>query len=341
MPEKPDDNKNDGLVAVIIPVYNTEAYLAKCLDSVLGQSYSNLDVIVVDDGSTDGSPKILRQYAAKDSRIRIFTQPNSGQAVARNTALAALKPETEFICFVDSDDWMADNAIASMYACLEERHADMVCGLYDKITPEGEKLYTCRAIHSGDDDVISREEMFKRMTARLKSRYTFIWGKLYRRPIVEGIIFPPGKVYEDSICHRMYGKCDRIAFLNEVVYHYLKRPGSTVRSGYDIRRLDKVEILVDRIQYLREEGFHKYSSLCLLQSYVLMLDILIQIPKLDTPIRARVKNLRRLLGIEYGKSSTEGISLKKRFAIWANKHFFWLLYYRKKLYNFQTQDDDQ
>ena len=99
MLEKPESNKNRRLVAVIIPVYNTEPNLRKCLDSVLEQSYSNLDVIVVDDGSTDGSPEVLRQYATKDSRVRIFTQRNSGQSAARNTALDALLPETEFVTF--------------------------------------------------------------------------------------------------------------------------------------------------------------------------------------------------------------------------------------------------
>lgn len=336
-----EKKQSTGLVAVIIPVYNTGDYLARCLDSVLNQSHANLDVLVVDDGSTDNSASILRQYASKDSRVRIITQPNSGQAVARNTALSALKPETEFICFVDSDDWLADNAIASMLECLDERKADMVMGLYDKINPEGQKLYVCGEDHSDNDDVISRAKMFDVLTTGFKSKYTYLWGKLYRKHIVEGLILPPGKVYEDSICHRIYGKCDRIAFLNEVVYHYFMRSGSTVRSGYDIRRLDKVEILVDRIQYLREEGFPEYSTRCLMQAYVLMREILTQVPKLDATIRKRVKNLRRLLAIEYGKSSFNKLSFKERLAYWANNYLFWLLYYRWKHHYSRTRDKAQ
>ena len=341
MLEKPDNNMMGGLVAVIIPVYNTEAYLAKCLDSVLEQSYSNLDVIVVDDGSTDGSLEILQQYAAKDSRVRIFTQPNSGQAVARNTALAALKSETEFICFVDSDDCLADNAIEAMLNCIENKTADMVMGLYDKINPEGKQLYICKNNHYNDDDVISRSEMFALLVKHLISKYTYVWGKLYRKQVVDGLVFPPGKVYEDSICHRLYGKCKRIAFLNMVVYHYNMRPGSTVLSGFDIRRLDKVEVFIDRIQYLRNEGFPEYSTRCLGQAFVLMREILTKVPQLDTAIRERVKNLRRLLAIEYRKSSFDGFSLKERVACWANNYLFWLLYYRWKHHYRKTRDKIQ
>ena len=338
MLEKPDNHKNGGLVAVIIPVYNTNPYLAKCLDSVLKQSYSRLDVIVVDDGSTDGSPEVLRQYATKDSRVRVFTQPNSGQAVARNTALAAIKPETEFICFVDSDDWLVENAIEAMLDSLDKKKADMVMGLYDTIDTEGKQLSICGRNHSVNDDVISRTEMFDLLTKHLIPKYTYVWGKLYRKQVVDGFVFPPGKVYEDSICHRLYGKCARIAFLNKVVYHYLKRLGSTVHSGFDIRRLDKVEIFVDRIQYLRAEGFPEFSTRCLGLAFVLMREILTQIPQLDATIRERVRDLRRLLGIEYRKSSFDGFPLKERVAYWANNYLFWLLYYRWKCHYSRTRD---
>ena len=341
LPEKHEIPPNGGLVEVIVPVYNMEDYLPKCLDSILTQSYSNLDIITVNDGSIDSSMNILENYAQKDSRIRVISQANGGLSAARNTGLESLKPETQYVTFVDSDDWLADNAISSMYTCLEERQADMVIGLYDKITPEGKQLYICREDHYNDDDVISKSQMFDIQTRSISSKYTFAWGKLYRRHVIEDLLFPLGKVYEDSICHRIYGKCNRIAFLNEVVYHYLKRPGSIVRSGYDIRRLDKVEILVDRIQYLREEGFPQYSTRCLMQTYVLMREVLTRIPQLDTAIRERVKNLRRLLGIEYKKTSFAGLSLKERATYWANNYLFWLLYYRWKHRYSRTRDKIQ
>ncbi len=307
-----ESKATNGIVAIIIPVYNTENYLDKCLGSVLAQSYTNLDIITVNDGSPDNSARILEDYAAKDSRVRIITQENKGLSAARNSGLDALKPNTEYIFFLDSDDWLPENAIQQLSICIEEKQADVVCGMYSSWSPEGIKIWNCPENHFGKDNVISKAQMFDLLSNHLLTKYTFSTCKLYRRVLFEGVRFPVGKVYEDSICHRIYGKCTRIAFLNEVVYNYLKRPGSIVNSGFDIRRLDKVEIFIDRIQYLRAEGFPEYSTRCLGQAFVLMREILTQIPQLDTAIRERVKDLRRLLGIEYKKSSFEGFSLKER-----------------------------
>ena len=328
----------NGLVAIIIPVYNTENYLDKCLDSVLAQSYTNLDIITVNDGSTDNSARILEEYASKDSRVRIITQKNKGLSAARNSGLEALKPNTEYIFFLDSDDWLPENAIQQLSICIEGKKADVVCGMYSSWSPEGKMLWNCPQSHFGKENVISRAEMFELLSNHLISKYTFSTCKLYRRVLFEGIRFPVGKVYEDSICHRIYGKCTRIAFLNEVVYHYLQRLGSIVHSGYDIHRLDKVELFIDRIQYLRQEGFPQYSTTCLGQAYVLMREILIQIPQFDSAIRKRVKNLRRLLDIEYQKSNFDGLSFRSRLSFWANNHLFWLLYYRWKLHYRNKRD---
>ncbi len=332
MLEKSVKIQNDGLVSVIIPVYNTESYLAKCLDSVLGQSYHNLDVIVVDDGSTDSSPEILRQYAAKDSRIRVFTQPNSGQSVARNTALDALKPETEFVSFMDSDDYLPSKAISSLKECLEQQEADMVCGLNDKVAPDGTILSTSPQTIIGENNTISRAEMFGLLAKHPISKYGYVWARLYRRHVFESVRFPVGKVYEDSICHRIYGACNRIAFLNEVVYHYLKRPGSVVNSGCDIRKFFQVDLFIDRIQYLRQEGFPEYSVYCLRQAFTRTREILLALPKIDSTIRKRVNGILRQLHIEYNLSSLKFLPFKERIGYWMNNYLFWPLFYRWKIH---------
>ncbi|MBP5639887.1 MAG: glycosyltransferase family 2 protein, partial [Victivallales bacterium] len=257
--ETSNRHDNFGLVTVIIPVFNTAKYLVKCLDSVLGQTYRNIEVLAVDDGSTDGSSVLLSEYARRDSRLTVLTQENQGLSVARNTGLDAMNPETKYVCFVDSDDWLPDDSVASMLDCLEKKAADMVCGLYDIWNDKQRMDWKCPQVHLGDDDVVSRKEIFYMLTNHLISNYTHSWGKLYKVHVVKGCYFPPGKVFEDNICHRFYGKCNSIAFLNGIVYHYLRREGSITHSGFDERRLDIVEIYVDRIQYFREEGFAGYS----------------------------------------------------------------------------------
>ena len=326
-----DNSNGSGLVSVIIPVYNTEAYIAKCLDSVLRQSYSNLEIIAVDDGSKDGSACILADYAAKDKRIRVLSQPNSGQSIARNKALDALTPQTEFVCFVDSDDWIPEDAISTMLACLEQKKADLVIGLYDVVDTLDTSLKTCPETHRGEEDVVSAKEMFDLLTFHLTSNYSQFPGKLYRRHTLDGFRFPPGKVFEDSLCHRVFGKCDRIAFLNKVVYHYLWRQGSTVHSGFDIRRLDKVDMYIDRIKYFREAGYPDYSVACLAQTYMLLRTTLLGFSKLDEKIRSRTKSILQALRAEYTQCSFSSIPFKERFRHWMNHHLFWLTYYRVKL----------
>ena len=330
MPSERNINEG-GLVSFIIPVYNTEAFIGKCLDSILGQSYSNLEVIAVDDGSKDGSARVLAEYAAKDKRIRVLSQPNSGQSVARNKALDALTPQTEYVCFVDSDDWIPADALSSMMACMEQKNADLVIGLYDVVNKEDTSLQVCPETHLGQEDVASTKEMFDLLTFHLVSNYSQFPGKLYRRHTLDGFHFPPSKVFEDSLCHRVFGKCDRIAFLNKVVYHYLWREGSTVHSGFDIRRLDKVEMFIDRIKYFRETGFPDYSVACLAQTYMLLRTTLLGFSKLDGKIRERTDAILQALRAEYRQSSFSSLSLKERFRHWMNHNLFWLTYYRVKL----------
>ena len=327
-----------GLVTIIIPVYNVEAYLEKCLDSVIHQTYTNLDIITVNDGSTDGSMTILEKWASKDSRLRVITQANQGLSAARNAGLATLKPETKFISFVDSDDWLPHDAIQNMVNCLLERQADVVCGLYDSFWPDGTKDTPCSQDLFPNDNVISREKMFELLVKHIKTKYILAWCKLYRKEILDGFHFPAGKFFEDSVCHRIYGKCRRIAFLNEIVYHNLKRPGSITHSGYGIHWLDSIELLVDRINYLREEGFPEYSMTCLKSAYVGMREILLKIPQIDTAIRERVKGLRQMLAIEYINTSLDSLSFKQRLSYWANNHLFWLLYYRWKFHYRRTRN---
>lgn len=324
--------KTSGLVSVIVPVYNVEPFLGKCLESILNQSYTKLDVIAVNDGSTDRSADILKEYASKDARLRIITQPNGGLSAARNTALQALPPETEYVTFVDSDDYLPTDAISSLLNCLLEKQADTAIGLYDTVDEKGNSLEICPETHIGNDDVLNKSQMFELLVFNPISNYTHAWGKLHRRHVVDGFTFPPGKIFEDSSCHRLYGKCTRIAFLNKVVYHYLWRTGSILHSGVTIRHLDKVELFIDRIRYLREEGFQEYSTACLAKTYQLLRITLLAIPHIDSPTMTRVNKLLNLLAEEYRLSSFDSCAFKDRIRHWANAHIFWLTYYRLKIF---------
>ncbi len=313
-------------VAVIIPVYNTVAFLPRCLDSVLAQTYSNLEILVVDDGSTDGSSAVLADYAARDHRIRLFRhERNQGLSAARNTALDAMDAQTAYVYFLDSDDFITSDCIAALKACLEARQADMVIGQFDWVTEKGERMQVCRESHFGNDNVIGPQMMFEQMVYALSSKYTMVHAKLAKRHLFDGYRYPIGKYYEDSYCHHLYGKCRRIAFLNQVVSHYTARAGSIVHI-HDIRMLDKVEMFVDRIQYLREHGYAKLSAHCVKQTYKLLIGKMIAIDVKDEAVKRRRQELCGLIRGQSWLTDHALLSAGNRIWVGVADHAFPLLY---------------
>lgn len=212
-------------VTVIIPVYNSEKYLRECLDSVCNQTYTNLEVICVDDGSTDDSAKILHEYAQKDKRFVIITQENKGQAVARNTALD--KSTGEWVTGLDSDDYLRANAVERAVLCIEN-DVDIVS--FDFLyfyEDTSDKLYSI--------PIPRNRQEGKQKPTRYTVRWTSpeFWGKLWRRSMLEAyeIRFPEGLHFEDLA----YSKCalsiaKNIYVLNEHLYIYRRRHNSTFHT---------------------------------------------------------------------------------------------------------------
>ena len=208
-------------VSVIIPVYNVEKYLARCLDSVLGQSFHDIEVLCIDDGSTDSSPEILRRYADRDARIRIITQENQGVSAARNAGLDAAKGE--WIAFVDSDDEVMPDIWETLLT--EVRDEDAVCFSAEEIQIKDGKQTT---IHSGYFDVkyagpqkLADNDLFDiSMT---------VWDKLYRRCKVEEIVlrFPEGMRFEDNVfVLNFFALYRNVRFYKKKLYKYFRHESS-------------------------------------------------------------------------------------------------------------------
>ena len=209
-------------LSVIIPVYNVEKYLARCLDSVLAQSFSDMEIICVDDGSTDSSPDILRAYAARDARIRLIHQKNRGIAAARNAGLDAAAGR--YVAFVDSDDAVTPDIYKSIFShCPEE--AEGICFSAEEVSePDAEK----RFFSSGYFEVkfsglvsLQDEDLF-RLSAT-------VWDKIFRRDRIEalGLRFPEGVWYEDNaFVWNYFAVCRNTFFLPDKLYLYYRRAGS-------------------------------------------------------------------------------------------------------------------
>ena len=246
------------LVSIIIPVYQVEKYLDKCITSVTKQTYTNLEIILVDDGSIDNCPVICDSWKERDSRIRVIHQKNSGLSVARNEGMKLATGE--FIGFVDSDDWIEPNMYEILLTALWETEADIAVGGVKSFTEDSQDvIYT--QLKTFERTVYSAEEALWMLllVKKPKSSKVYIscavWNKLFRRTIISDIVFPEGKLHEDiPWTAQAIGNSKTVACVNQVCYHYLIRPDSLSRDAQKKVKLvyDELEMYEQRLGYFHE-----------------------------------------------------------------------------------------
>ena len=219
--------QQDILVSVIVPVYNVEQYLPRCVDSILSQTYKNLELILVDDGATDSSGTICDEYAAKDSRVRVIHKENGGLSSARNAGIDIASGE--YLEFVDSDDWIEPDTVESMLGMAVASNVELVAGgRYDVKARTGEKK---KGLCPPRTEVISGEEMVSRMF-RWDNCDSAAPDKLFHRRLFAQIRFPYGKVCEDvPIMYKIVLDAGRVGLLSKPIYNYFHRPGSITFSS--------------------------------------------------------------------------------------------------------------
>ncbi len=239
------------LVSLIIPVYKVEKYLNKCVESVVNQTYKNLEIILVDDGSPDNCPNMCEAWAKKDSRIKVIHRKNGGLSAARNSGIEVAKGE--YFCFVDSDDYVAKDYVKSLYESLKSNNADMaIC----EVTEVNEKYNVI-------DDKKTRERLTNCVKTGLELldlilpaktyAYVVAWNKLYKRELFNNLRYAEGKIHEDEfIIHRLFARCNRVAIIDKPLYYYLKRGDSIIGIGFNIKRINALEAFEDRISLCKE-----------------------------------------------------------------------------------------
>ena len=239
-------------ISVIVPVYKAEAYLRDCIDSILAQTFSDLEVILVNDGSPDGCGSICEEYAAKHSCISVIHQENQGQAAARNHAMTQAKGN--WICFVDSDDAIHPQMIELLYRAAEKSGAGIsMCRML-----EAEQLPEDFCQNYGDTcDVLTMdEETLVQFHDREEYPGWVACAKLIRREIVEKHPFTPGRVYEDNaaVCWWL-GETGVLASLPYPMYFYRGNPGSTTKRSFSLKKLDYQWALGEIIRFCNVSGF--------------------------------------------------------------------------------------
>lgn len=222
------------LISIIVPVYNVEAYLAKCVDSILAQTYTNLEIILVNDGSSDGCGRICDEYAKQDKRIKVIHKKNGGLSDARNVAIDVTTGE--FITFIDSDDYVTDDYIMTLYSLIEKYECKVSIALYNTFV-EGSKPKVVNRVYREDcqTNIKAIEEMF------YQEKYdTASWAKLYHSSLfATGIRYPKGIVYEDlATTYLLIFQSDKVAFCNRRIYNYLLRRDSIEGSSFSSKKMD-------------------------------------------------------------------------------------------------------
>lgn len=241
-------------VSIIVPVYNTAKLLERCVNSLTRQSYRDIEILLVNDGSTDESEKICKGLAAKDERIRYFYQENRGLSAARNTGIK--NSAGEYLCFVDSDDCVAPGYVENLLnLCTENGTKLSLCGyrLTDEATPV-EQIPVPYMLYP--TEVISRRDYFLRIYTDKEILYVVAWNKLYHRSLFENLQYEEGRIHEDEgIIHRIIDRCDKIAVNYQLLYFYTVREGSIMKTeGFNPRKMDFLMFLQERMEYFRGKG---------------------------------------------------------------------------------------
>lgn len=240
------ENTND-LISVIVPVYNVEKYLSQCINSLINQTFKNLEIILVDDGSLDNSGKICDEFSEMDSRIIVIHKENNGLSSARNAGLKIAKGN--FIGFVDSDDWLDENMYEILFKLIKDNDSDISCCKFFKAADSEEKVPVI------DNEIIQSFTNIDGLNNFYTDLYTqtvVAWNKLYKRNLFDNVTYPTGKIHEDEgTTYKLFYKANKITYTNKPLYYYRTTPNSITTRKFNKKRLDIIDVYDEKIKFIR------------------------------------------------------------------------------------------
>lgn len=295
------------LISIIVPVYNVEKYIDRCIRSIVTQTYSNLEILLVDDGTTDNSGYLCDVWEQKDNRIRVIHKENSGLSDARNVGIA--NSNGLYLAFVDSDDYIHPTMIERLYQASRENDAEISLCNWSRVDEQ------CQNIDDKDspikDELLSGKDLIAKLFESKYEYYVVVWNKLYRRCLFDDVKFIKGRTVEDEfIAHRLFGQCNTIVSIRDELYYYLQRSDSIMSSIRQNPTLDYylniMDFLLDRMLYLKSIGMNDYAA----KVYSRMVFLYYRIFELDTDntplINDKIKEMKKEIRGNYGVSRCLG-----------------------------------
>lgn len=237
----------EDLISIIVPVYNVEKYLNNCIKSIIGQTYKNIEIILVDDGSTDNSSKICDDYAKKDKRIKVIHQKNSGLSEARNIGIK--NASGTYIGFVDSDDYIAKDMFEYLFKLVKTNHADISICNYSMVT-EYTNEDKSKNIEKEKIKILDSKDALKELLSE-KRIQNYAWNKLYKKSLFENLSYPAKMKMEDlGTTYKLFLKAKKIILSNQKKYFYLQRPESILNNPDSTLHINNLTLSLERYNYL-------------------------------------------------------------------------------------------
>lgn len=247
------------LISVIVPVYNVERYLEKCIRSILEQSYSEFELLLINDGSTDKSREICEELSKLDDRIRLYHKSNGGLSDARNYGLNRIRGQ--YVAFIDSDDYVHENYLKDLY-CNIKKHDAMVSICSFVLVGEDGRQIDIEQFDS-NTQVILGLDLLERVLTSNGYKYVVAWNKLYKSILFDDLRFDKGKLYEDEFINfRIFYNSFKVAVVHTPLYYYLQRKGSIIKSSMTMEKLEmSIELHKKRLQFYQEKSNQKLYSM--------------------------------------------------------------------------------
>lgn len=266
------------LISVIVPIYHVEKYLNRCVDSIIGQTYTNLEIILVDDGSNDGCPAICDDYAKKDSRIRVIHKENGGLSDARNAGIKEARGE--YLSFVDSDDYIHRDMYRILMDELQKADADVsICSykyVYDGKPDETDERYESEYPVEVMDGIKAQHRYYN---GDVKLELTVAWNKLYKKELFDNLCYPKGKIFEDEYTtYKALYRSNKVCYIDLPLYYYLQRSDSIIGKMAGVRTAGVIDAYLERLAFYKSsdedelwtiEAMHVLHMMCYLTKLAL------------------------------------------------------------------------
>lgn len=302
------------LISIIVPIYKVQDYLEKCIESILVQSITDIELILIDDGSPDECGNICDFYVAKDPRIKVVHKKNEGLSAARNTGLDIAKGE--YVGFVDSDDWIDQNMYETLINLLIANDADIAQCEFIKTSDEEEivdnsERYTV--------EVFSNIESLKNLYNEKAISTVVSWNKLYKRVLFENIRFPKGKIHEDEFTtHKLLHKAKKLVYTNKIFYYYRQTPNSIMNSKFNKKKLDILDAMQERLEFAELIGNEIFTYETLKKYMLRLINFYYKCKKEIPEEKDIIKNIKKRsdsLYLKYYIKSKSKIRSKAKYGI--------------------------